>query len=157
MRLRSQAYSSLYGYAGTAINPYSYISLFDFDLGHALTQQHLDKMDEFHRGLVSWQTELPETYRLIRSWDGSMLNFNRVNANLHLIHHQVSGNSCLKFRAIPNGYLLTVSFFFLLCSQCSSSFARRLSTLTTSGSPTRKRNPLRTTPALMCNPPWRFH
>lgn len=89
MRLRGQAYSSLYGYAGTAINPYSHISLFDFDLGDSLSQQHLDKMDEFHQGLISWRQELLTKLKLARSWDGSMLNLNRVTANLHLVYHQV--------------------------------------------------------------------
>jgi hypothetical protein len=89
MRLRGQAYSSLYGYAGTAINPYSHISLFNFDLGTALSQQHLDKMDEFHQGLIAWQKELLGKLKLVRSWDGSLLNLNQVNASLHLIYHQV--------------------------------------------------------------------
>jgi hypothetical protein len=89
MRLRSQAYSSLYGYAGVAINPYSHISLFDFDLAVPLSQQHLDKMDEFYRGLLCWRKDLPPALKLGRNWDGSMLNLNRVNANLHLIYHQV--------------------------------------------------------------------
>ncbi|EXJ66005.1 uncharacterized protein A1O5_10982 [Cladophialophora psammophila CBS 110553] len=88
MRLRGQAYSSLYGYAGTAINPYSHISLFNFDLGNSLSQQHLDKMDEFHQGLVAWQQELSEKLKLARSLNGSMLNLSRVTANLHLIYHQ---------------------------------------------------------------------
>ncbi|KIX95716.1 uncharacterized protein Z520_08423 [Fonsecaea multimorphosa CBS 102226] len=88
MRLRGQAYSSLYGYAGTAINPYSHISLFDFDLGNPLSQQHLDKMDEFHQGLIAWQQELPEKLKLARSFEGSGLNPSRVTATLHLIYHQ---------------------------------------------------------------------
>ncbi|OQU97969.1 Fungal Zn2-Cys6 binuclear cluster domain-containing protein isoform 3 [Cladophialophora immunda] len=88
MRLRGQAYSSLYGYAGTAINPYSHISLFDFDLGNSLSQQHLDKMDEFHQGLIAWQQELPGKLKLARSFEGSGLNPSRVTANLHLIYHQ---------------------------------------------------------------------
>ena len=89
MRLRGQAYSSLYGYAGTAINPYSHISLFNFDLGNSLSQQHLDKMDEFHQGLIAWQKDLLPKLKLIRSWDGSLMNLNRVNASLYLIYHQV--------------------------------------------------------------------
>lgn len=89
MRLRSQAYSSLYGYAGTAINPHSHISLFNFDLGNTLSQQHLDKMGEFHQGLIDWETELLVKLRLVRSWDGSLLNLNQVNASLYLIYHQV--------------------------------------------------------------------
>ncbi|KAJ9622524.1 hypothetical protein H2204_011537 [Knufia peltigerae] len=88
MRLRGQAYSSLYGYAGTAINPYSHISLFNFDLGNSLSQQHLDKIDEFHQGLIAWQQELLPKMKLLRSWDGSLMNLNRVNASLHLIYHQ---------------------------------------------------------------------
>ncbi|KIW16287.1 hypothetical protein PV08_06338 [Exophiala spinifera] len=88
MRLRGQAYSSLYGYAGTAINPYSHISLFNFDLGNLLSQQHLDKMDEFHQGLIAWQKDLLPKLKLIRNWDGSLINLNRVNASLHLIYHQ---------------------------------------------------------------------
>ncbi|KAI1612766.1 fungal-specific transcription factor domain-containing protein [Exophiala viscosa] len=88
MRLRGQAYSSLYGYAGTAINPYSHISLFDFDLGGCLSQQHLDKMFEFHQGLLTWHRDLPVQLQLARSWDGSLLNLNRVTASLHLIYHQ---------------------------------------------------------------------
>jgi len=89
MRLRSQAYSSLYGYAGTAINPYSHISLFDFDLSLPLSEQHLDKISEFHQGLINWESELPAALKLGRSWDGSLLNLNRVTANLYLIYHQV--------------------------------------------------------------------
>lgn len=93
MRLRGQAYSSLYGYAGTAINPYSHISLFNFDLGNSLSQQHLDKMDEFHQGLIAWQKDLSPKLKLIRSWDASLMNLNRVNASLYLIYHQV-GSLC---------------------------------------------------------------
>lgn len=89
MRLRGQAYSSLYGYAGTAINPYPHISLFNFDLGNTLSQQHLDKMDEFHQGLIAWKSELSAKLTVMRSWDGSLLNLNQVNASLHLIYHQV--------------------------------------------------------------------
>lgn len=89
MRLRSQAYSSLYGYAGTAINPYSYISLFDFELSLSLPQQHLDKITEFHQALVSWENELPPAMKIVSGWDGSRTNLNRVNANLYLIYHQV--------------------------------------------------------------------
>lgn len=89
MRLRGQAYSSLYGYAGTAINPYSHISLFNFELGNTLPQQYLDKIDEFHQGLVGWQKELLGKLKLVQSWDGSLLNLNQVNASLHLIYHQV--------------------------------------------------------------------
>jgi len=89
MRLRGQTYSSLYGYAGTAINPYSHISLFDFDLGSRLSQQHLDKMEEFHLGLLTWHQDLPVQLQLARSWDGSLMNLNRVTASLHLIYHQV--------------------------------------------------------------------
>ncbi|KIV92190.1 hypothetical protein, variant [Exophiala mesophila] len=88
MRLRSQAYSSLYGYAGTAINPYSNISLFDFNLGDCLTQQHLDKIHEFNRALNTWEADLPTAMRIARSWDGSMMNINRINANMYLIYHQ---------------------------------------------------------------------
>lgn len=90
MRLRSQAYSSLYGYAGTAINPYSYISLFDFDLSHRLSKEHLDKIREFHQGLVTLENELPSSLKLVRGWNGSIMNLNRVNAHLYLIYHQVS-------------------------------------------------------------------
>lgn len=89
MRLRSQAYSSLYGYAGTAINPYSNISLFDFNLGDSLSQQHLDKIHEFNRALNTWECDLPTAMRIARSWDGSMMNINRINANMYLIYHQV--------------------------------------------------------------------
>lgn len=89
MRLRSQAYSSLYGYAGTAINPYSNISLSDFNLGDSLSQQHLDKIHEFNRALNSWECDLPAAMRIARSWDGSMMNINRINANMYLIYHQV--------------------------------------------------------------------
>jgi hypothetical protein len=89
MRLRSQAYSSLYGYAGTAVNPYSYISLFDFELSLPLSQQHLDKISEFHQALISWESELPSTLKIVRGWDGSRTNLNSVNANLYLIYHQV--------------------------------------------------------------------
>ncbi|KAH0843878.1 proline utilization trans-activator [Fonsecaea pedrosoi] len=88
MRLRGQAYSSLYGYAGTAINPYSHISLYDFDLRNSLSQQHLDKMDEFHQGLIAWQQELPERLKLARSLDGSGFNPSRSIASLHLTYHQ---------------------------------------------------------------------
>ncbi|EXJ78276.1 hypothetical protein A1O3_09437 [Capronia epimyces CBS 606.96] len=89
MRLRSQAYSSLYGYAGTAVNPYSYISLFDFELSRPLSRQHLDKISEFHQALLGWENELPPALKVVRGWDGSWTNLNRVNANLYLIYHQV--------------------------------------------------------------------
>ncbi|EXJ88394.1 hypothetical protein A1O1_05324 [Capronia coronata CBS 617.96] len=89
MRLRSQAYSSLYGYAGTAINPYSYISLFDFELSLPLSQQHLDKISEFHQALVSFENELPMALKVVRGWNGSWTNLNRVNAQLYLIYYQV--------------------------------------------------------------------
>ena len=89
MRLRSQAYSSLYGYAGIAINPHSHISLFDFDLAMPLPPQHLDKISEFFDGSITWESELPPSLRLAKNWDGSVQNLNRVNANLYLIYHQV--------------------------------------------------------------------
>ncbi|KAL2444599.1 hypothetical protein ABEF95_017097 [Exophiala dermatitidis] len=88
MRLRSQAYSSLYGYAGTAINPYSHISLFDFELSRPLSQQHLDKICEFHQALLRFENELPVSMKMVQAWDGSRANINRVNAHLYLIYHQ---------------------------------------------------------------------
>ncbi|KAK5390078.1 hypothetical protein LTR20_003204 [Exophiala xenobiotica] len=88
MRLRGQTLSSLYGYAGIAINPHSYISLFDFDLGNALPQQHLDKMFEFHEVFIACQEGLPTKLKLVRAADGTMLNLSRVNASLYLIYHQ---------------------------------------------------------------------
>jgi proline utilization trans-activator len=90
MRLRSQGYSSLYGYAGTAINPFSHICLMDHELGQPLTSQHLDKSLEFYDSLVSWETELPPSHRVHKGWDGAMLNLNRINATLYLIYYQVS-------------------------------------------------------------------
>ncbi len=89
MRLRGQALSSLYGYAGTAINPHSHISLFDFDLGNSLPQQHLDKIFEFHQAFIAWQESLPTKLKLVQVADGTMLNLSRVNASLYLIYHQV--------------------------------------------------------------------
>ena len=102
MRLRGQALSSLYGYAGTAINPHSHISLFDFDLGNSLPQQHLDKMFEFHQAFIAWQEGLPTKLKLVQVADGTRFNLSRVNASLYLIYHQVSpvqigglGHDCL--------------------------------------------------------------
>lgn len=89
MRLRSQGYSSLYGYAGTAINPYSHISLFDFDLSHTLSPQLLDKMTEFRQGLAIWESDLPAALRQLHNWDGSIQNLSQVTVNLYLIYHQV--------------------------------------------------------------------
>lgn len=92
MRLRSQATSSLYGYAGTAINPQSHICLLNYELGEPLTAQHLDKMTEFYESLVAWESELSTAMKIAPSWDNSLVNLNRVNANLYLIYHQVSDN-----------------------------------------------------------------
>ena len=90
MRLRSQAYSSLYGYAGTAINPFSWICLMDHDFKHPLNEQHLDKIVEFYDSLASWEAELSDQMKVTRSWDGSVMNLNRVNAHLYLTYYQVS-------------------------------------------------------------------
>ena len=116
MRLRSQAYSSLYGYAGTAINPHSHVCLFDNDLDRALTAEHLDKMAEFHASLVSWESELTPSMKISRDWDDSMVNLNRVNANMYLIYHQVGRN-------LRRGLFEYADS----CSPCWSSYAQRLS------------------------------
>lgn len=93
MRLRSQAYSSLYGYAGTAINPQSHICLLNFDLGESLTSQHLDKMAEFCDSLTAWESELSPSLRVGQEWNGAMVNLNRVNANMYLIYYQVRNSA----------------------------------------------------------------
>jgi hypothetical protein len=122
MRLRGQTLSSLYGYAGIAINPHSYISLFDFDLGNALPQQHLDKMFEFHEVFIAWQEGLPTKLKLVRAADGTMLNLSRVNASLYLIYHQVS--------PIPNGGLrhdrLHHTGNSYITSTCISQYSQRM-------------------------------
>lgn len=91
MRLRSQAYSSLYGYAGTAINPHSHICLYDFTLGQNLSSQHLDKMTEFYESLLAWENELSASLKIVRNQDNSLINLNRVNGVMYLIYHQVRG------------------------------------------------------------------
>lgn len=91
MRLRSQAYSSLYGYAGTAINPHPHICLYDFAFGQPLTSQHLDKMAEFYESLLSWENDLSVSVKIGRNHDNSLINLNRFNGVLYLIYHQVGG------------------------------------------------------------------
>lgn len=89
MRLKSQAYSSLYGYAGTAISPQSEISLFDFKLSDKLSNEHIEKISAFQRGLTDWHDQLAARLRPVKSTDGFIIDADHVNANLFLIYHEV--------------------------------------------------------------------
>lgn len=89
MRLKSQAYSSLYGYAGTAISPQAEISLFDFKLSDRLSKGHIEKIVEFKRGLADWHSQLAVKFRPVKNTDGFIIDADHVNANLFLIYHEV--------------------------------------------------------------------
>ncbi|KPI39485.1 putative transcriptional regulatory protein [Cyphellophora attinorum] len=88
MRIRGQGYSSLYGYAGTAINPQSHICLLRHELGEPLTSQHLDKIAEFIDSFASWESELSPAMKIGQDWNNVMTNLNRFNAHLYLIYYQ---------------------------------------------------------------------
>jgi hypothetical protein len=88
MRIRGQGYSSLYGYAGTAINPQSHICLLRHELGEPLTPQHLDKIAEFIESFASWESELPPAMKVGQDWNNVMTNLNRFSAHLYLIYYQ---------------------------------------------------------------------
>lgn len=92
MRLKSQAYSSLYGYAGTAISPQAEISLFDFKLSDRLSQGHIEKIMEFKRGLVDWHGQLAVKFKPVKNTDGFVIDADHVNANLFLTYHEVRVN-----------------------------------------------------------------
>lgn len=92
MRLKSQAYSSLYGYAGTAISPQAEISLFDFKLSDRLSNGHIEKIIEFKRGLTDWHNQLVPKFKPVTNSDGFILDADHVNANLFLIYHEVHHN-----------------------------------------------------------------
>lgn len=89
LRLKSQAYSSLYGYAGTAISPQAEISLFDFKLSDRLSKGHIEKIIEFKRGLADWHNQLAAKFKPVKNTDGFIIDADHVNANLFLIYHEV--------------------------------------------------------------------
>jgi len=89
MRLRSQAYSALYGYAGKDCTPFSDVSFFDHGLESPLSQAHLDKIHEFHLGLTSWEQTNSPALKITHHADGTPSNLSRVTGMLYLTYYQV--------------------------------------------------------------------
>lgn len=89
MRLRSQAYSALYGYAGKDCTPFSDVSFFDHGLDSPLSQAHLDKINEFHLGLKAWEHSNVQALKLMHHADGTVSNLSRVTGILYLAYYQV--------------------------------------------------------------------
>jgi len=88
MRLRSQAYSALYGYAGKDCTPFSDVSFFDHGLESPLSQAHLDKIHEFHLGLTSWEQTNSPALKITHHADGTPSNLSRVTGMLYLTYYQ---------------------------------------------------------------------
>lgn len=89
LRLRSQAYSSLYGYAGGAISPQAQINLFDFSLHDRLSSSHVDKIWDFRTGLLDWQRNLTPTLKVAYADQTTIADANHVQSNLALMYNQV--------------------------------------------------------------------
>lgn len=96
MRLRSQAYSALYGYAGKDCTPFSNVSFFDHGLDSPLSQAHLDKIHEFLVGLIAWERKNSPRLKITHLADGTVDNLSRVTGVLYLIYYQVLP-SCFQF------------------------------------------------------------
>ncbi|CZS97845.1 uncharacterized protein RAG0_06737 [Rhynchosporium agropyri] len=88
MRLRSQAYSALYGYAGKDCTPFSDVSFFDHGLDSPLSQAHLDKIHEFYLGFKSWEETNPPALKIQYCDDGTIFNLNRITGMLYLSFYQ---------------------------------------------------------------------
>lgn len=101
MRLRSQAYSALYGYAGKDCTPFSNVSFFDHGLDTPLSQAHLDKIHEFHLGLTNWERNNSPALRIAHHSNGAVSNLTRTTGMLYLTYYQVF----IQFKYSLPGYL----------------------------------------------------